>query len=162
MDRLRGLFTRMGLDDVETFIASGNVVFTSRSRGGAALERRIEAGLLEALGYDVKTFLRSGPEIAAIAAFRPFTPARWVAGATRVVGFLAEPPGRETRAALMRLRRDTDDFQVNGREIYWLSTLKQSESKISTVLLERTLKTATTLRGINTIERLAARYAFEP
>ena len=162
MDELRGLFTRMGFDGVETFIASGNVIFESRSKGGAALVRKIEAGLHKALGYEVKTFLRTGSEVAGIAALKPFTPARWEAGATKVVGFLAESPSEDAHNALRKLRSDSDDFQVNGRDIYWVSTLKQSESKISNVLLERMLKTSTTFRGINTIRRLTAKYAFVP
>ena len=32
MDRLRQLFTGLGLKDVETFIASGNVIFSSAAR----------------------------------------------------------------------------------------------------------------------------------
>ena len=162
MDELRRLFVKLGFAGVETFIASGNVVFESRATAGGALEKTIETGLQKALGYEVKTFVRSGTEMAAIAAFTPFTPARWEAGATRVVGFLAGPLSKDARAALMKLRGATDDFQVNGREIYWLSTLKQSESKISNVLLERTLKVSTTFRGINTIHRLTAKYAFTP
>jgi uncharacterized protein (DUF1697 family) len=162
MDELRTLFTAMGQGGVETFIASGNVLFDTRSRGGAALEQKIEAGLHKALGYEVRTFLRTGSEVAAVAAFSPFTPKQWDAGRTRVVGFLAAPLGKDAHAALMKLRSATDDFHVNGREIYWVSTLGQSESKISNVLLERTLKTATTFRGINTIHRLTAKYAFTP
>jgi uncharacterized protein (DUF1697 family) len=162
MDELRGLFARMGFAGVETFIASGNVVFDSRAKGGAALEKKIEAGLARALGYEVRTFLRTGSEIAAIAAFAPFTPKQWETGATRVVGFLAAPLSRDARSALMKLRSATDDFHVNGREIYWVSTLGQSQSKISNVLLERRLQTSTTFRGINTIQRLTAKYAFAP
>ena len=162
MDELRGIFVTMGLAGVETFIASGNVVFESRAKGGAALEKNIEAALHKALGYEVKTFLRTGSEVAAVAAFQPFTSKQWDAGRTKVVGFLADPLSKDAQAALMKLRSATDDFHVNGREIYWLSTLGQSESKISNVLLERTLKVSTTFRGINTIHRLAAKYAFQP
>ena len=78
------------------------------------------------------------------------------------MGFLAEPLSTAALGALMSLRSATDDFHVNGREIYWVSTLGQSDSKISNVLLERTLKTSTTFRGINTIHRLTAKHAFTP
>jgi uncharacterized protein (DUF1697 family) len=53
MDALRRHFASLGFDDVETFIASGNVIFQSRSTAAAALERRIEACLEERLGYEV-------------------------------------------------------------------------------------------------------------
>ena len=71
MDHLRRLFESLGALNVETFIASGNVIFelprgtarSSASRGAETaepvLERKIEGALREALGYDVTTFLRT-------------------------------------------------------------------------------------------------------
>ncbi len=51
MDYLRGLFEAIGSRNVETFIASGNVIFDSKSKNAPALERRIEKHLEETLGY---------------------------------------------------------------------------------------------------------------
>lgn len=45
MDRLREIFESLGLGDVETFIASGNVIFRSRSTKPQALEKKIERSL---------------------------------------------------------------------------------------------------------------------
>ena len=70
MDRLRALFAGLGLQDVSTFIASGNVVFSTDSRDVDALRDTIESHLLRELGYDVATFLRSPAELAAIVALR--------------------------------------------------------------------------------------------
>jgi len=91
MDALRRHFASLGFDDVETFIASGNVIFQSRSTAAAALERRIEACLEERLGYEVKTFLRTDAEVTAIAAYRAFEPARVASAGSFNVGFLAGP-----------------------------------------------------------------------
>jgi len=46
-------------EDVETFIASGNVIFSSRSTDRAALEKKIEARLKKSLGYESRP--SSGP-----------------------------------------------------------------------------------------------------
>jgi uncharacterized protein (DUF1697 family) len=51
MDYLRHLFETLGLSNVETFIASGNVIFDSPSRNTKTLEKKIERHLLEKLGY---------------------------------------------------------------------------------------------------------------
>ena len=59
MEELRRLFTSLGGKDVETFIASGNVIFNSRSRDIPALEHTIEQRLHAALGYEVATFVRT-------------------------------------------------------------------------------------------------------
>ncbi len=61
------------------------------------------------------------------------------------------------RAALEKLATANDIFHVNGREWYWLSHTRQSQSVISNATIERMLKVRSTLRGMNTIVRLAGR-----
>jgi uncharacterized protein (DUF1697 family) len=157
MARLRAQFEALGFEDVETFIASGNVVFSSPSKNAAALEKRIEDRLAAALGYEVKTFLRTEAEVAEVAACKPFTAARRKAAGALCVGFLAQPLDPTGVKALMALRTDDDDFHVNGREIYWICRTGQGVSKFSNALFERMVKARTTFRGMNTMTRLAAK-----
>jgi uncharacterized protein (DUF1697 family) len=157
MDVLRRQFEALGLTDVETFIASGNVLFTSRTANLAALEKKIEARLQGTLGYEVRTFVRTEAEVCAIAGYQPFSPAA-VAGAGAVcVGFLAEPLDRAAVKALLALRTEIDDFHVNGREVYWLCTKRQHESTFSNVRFEKQLRASVTFRGVTTVARLAAK-----
>jgi uncharacterized protein (DUF1697 family) len=156
---LRGHFEKLGFEQVETFINSGNVIFSTGAKNDAALERKIEAHLEKAMGYEVKTFLRSEAEIASIARYKPFDEARMQAALMLCVGFLAAPLDAAAQKLLMAMKTDADDFHVNGREMYWLSTRKQSESKFSNARFERALKISSTFRGLNTIARLAEKYA---
>src|SRR5262252_1044996 len=77
MAKLRKEFEALGLQDVETFIASGNVIFTSRSTDLAALEKKIESRLRTSLGYEVATFVRTAEEVAALAEYKPFDAAQF-------------------------------------------------------------------------------------
>ena len=77
------------------------------------------------------------------------------------VGFVAEPLDRTAVKALMALRSDIDDFHVHGREVYWICRTGQGDSKFSNMVFERMVKARTTFRGVNTIVRLAAKYAGE-
>ena len=159
MDELRTLFAAMGFAGVETFIASGNVIFAADDPDAAALQAQIEGELQQALGYAVATFLRTDAEVAAIARHEPFpAPVLAAAGALNVA-FLAEPLSTTEEQLLMTLKTDIDDFHVHGREVYWLCQAKQSESTFSNTRFERTLRKQTTLRGISTIRKLAAQYA---
>ena len=72
MDELRGLFAEVGLSEVETFIASGNVIFSTTAKATAALEQKIETHLKKALGYDVPTLIRTTAEVAIAAARTPY------------------------------------------------------------------------------------------
>jgi len=158
MDALRRLFTGLGLDDVETFIASGNVVFSTRARDISALERKIEVQLERSLGYEVKTFLRTVPELAAVAAYAPFAAAKIRSSVAFNVAFLANPLDAAATKTVMALRTEIDDFHVHGREVYWLCAKGQSESGFSNAVFERALKTRATFRGMNTVARIAARW----
>lgn len=53
MDHLRDLFEKMGFTAVSTYIASGNVLFSSTSRSSSKLEVLIEKELESALGHAV-------------------------------------------------------------------------------------------------------------
>jgi uncharacterized protein (DUF1697 family) len=156
MDHLRSLFEGMGLANVRTFIASGNVVFDAPDTGGATLERRIEQHLRDALGYHVDTFLRSAAEMEALAAHRPFAgDDADAAGHTLYVAFLAGAPDETAARRLLDFRGDADDFHVHGREIYWLARKKVRESEFSGAVLEKTLGMPATLRNVSTVRKLA-------
>jgi uncharacterized protein (DUF1697 family) len=158
MERLRQEFEAMGLKDVETFIASGNVIFTSRSADRAALEKKIEARLRASLGYEVATFVRTDAEVAAVAGCQPFPAAQIEDGATVYVGFVDRPLDAAAARAVMTFKTETDDFRVKGREVYWLRKTRHSDSPFKYVSLEKTLKIRVTFRGLNTVTRLAAKH----
>ncbi len=157
MDRLRTIVAGVGVDRVETFIASGNVVFESRA-GAATLAPRIEGALRDALGHDVAAFLRTDAEVAAIAARAAF-PAEAVARAgAQVVALLASPLSKAGVRALAGLRTDVDDFAVHGAEVYWLCRTRQSQSTFSNQVFERRVGVPATFRSVTTLQRLSAKY----
>jgi uncharacterized protein (DUF1697 family) len=157
MAELRGLFEGLAFMKVETFIASGNVIFKSRSADITTLQPKIESRLLRSLGYEVKTFLRTVPEVAAIARYKPFNVSELSSAAALYVGFVADPLGAEARKSLMSLTTEIDDFRVRGREVYWLCKTKQSDSTFSNTRFEKLLKARATWRNMNTVVRLSTK-----
>ena len=159
MEDLRKLFEELGFSNVETFIASGNVIFDTPDGDANELERRIERHLRTALGYEVATFLRSTSELADIAKYEPFPAAELAAvGTSLYIAFLQDAPGDKAQEGLMAFRTDQDDFHVHAREIYWLRHGNMSDSKFSGALLEKTIKLPATLRNSTTVRKLVAKY----
>jgi uncharacterized protein (DUF1697 family) len=158
MDVLRQIFQEMGFTNVETFIASGNVIFDALSTDAAALISTIETRLQACLGYAVATFLRTPAELAAVAAYQPFPPEQIQSAAALNISFISTPLDEAVVQKLMALRTEIDDFHVRGREIYWLCRKKQSESTLSNAILEKTIQQSATMRGINTLQRMVERY----
>ena len=157
MAKLRELFESLGLKDVETFIASGNVLFTSSLKNLSPLERKIGAHLENSLGFEVVTFLRKVEEVVAIAKYRPFPEAQIKDAVAFCVGFLAAPLDAKAKASLGALETGIDRFHTHGREVYWLCAKQQHESKFSNVVFEKTTGARVTFRGANTVVKLAAK-----
>ena len=159
MDRLRELFESLGLSNVETFIASGNVIFDSPATNTQMLEKEIEDHLGGSLGYEVATFIRSASELGDIASYRPFEASELDReGNSLYIAFLRSPPGGEAEERLAAFRTEIDDFHVVGREVYWLCRKRMSESAFSGALLEKTVGMPATMRNATTIRKLAAKY----
>src|SRR5256885_14719624 len=139
MDFLRHLFETLGFSSVETFIASGNIVFETTVKNAQVLEWKIENGLREALGYEVATFIRTSEELAAIANYQPFSQSDLDGAVALNIAFLSDRLDDKSEQMMIGLRTDIDDFHIHEREIYWLCRKQQSESKISNAVLEKAL-----------------------
>jgi uncharacterized protein (DUF1697 family) len=158
MQSLRQVFESLGLSTVATFIASGNVIFDATTRDTKTLERKIEKRLREVLGYEVPTFIRREAELAKIANYQPFGQSKLDPGVSINIIFLADRLDQKFKQRVRKLRTNTDAFQIHGREIYWLRRRKQSGSPFSTVPLEKALSRPFTIRGVNTINKIASKY----
>jgi uncharacterized protein (DUF1697 family) len=158
MTRLKSLFGELGFKDVETFIASGNVIFSTPERVTSKLESRIAAHLVDSLGYSVDTFVRPVDEVVAIANSKPFAE-DGNAGITIHVGFLQEALSSPVAKALAAVRTPVDEFLVKGREYYWLCRIRTSDSKVWTSPDIKTLKLPTsTMRNMSSVRKLVAKH----
>ena len=158
MDILRQLFEELGLSKVETFIASGNVIFETPSQNERELEERIQAKLHASLGYQVATFLRTDQEVASIVTYQPFPQSDLDAATAFNVALLSSELDSQSNQKLMALQSEIDAYHIHEREIYWMCQKKQSESKFSNAVLEKTIGRQSTLRGINTLKKLIEKY----
>ncbi|HSQ29095.1 MAG TPA: DUF1697 domain-containing protein [Gemmatimonadaceae bacterium] len=156
MDRLRSLFEALSFQDVSTFIASGNVLFTTARAGSPGLEPKIERHLEGALGFQVATFIRTLAELAAIVQHDAFSPAVVRNAHALWISFLKAPPTAEARDRAMALACATDDFRVHGREIHWLRRATSSEAIVSGAALEKALGAPMTARNVTTVRKLVA------
>ncbi|MFD0407537.1 DUF1697 domain-containing protein [Kitasatospora sp. NPDC127116] len=113
MERLRALFTELGLGNVRSYIQSGNVFFSTDEPDRAALTARIEEHLEQALGYPVPALLRTVDEVAGLLAAEPFRGVEMTPDVRLVVAFLSEPlPGGFT----FPYRSPKGDVEVLGAD----------------------------------------------
>jgi uncharacterized protein (DUF1697 family) len=156
MKRLQALFVDLGFEDVQTFIASGNVVFSTPRGTPGAMEKKIAAHLERSLGYAVATFVRTPAELGAIVTHRAFP--RALAGSTLYIGLLGAKPEAATARQVAALAAPGNEFVLHDRTLYWRSTLGMGRNPISGARLEKVLGQPTTLRRDTTVEKLAQKF----
>lgn len=155
MEVLRAVFVQLGFHAIDTYLASGNVLFDSNAHS-PLLKTRIETALQRELGFEVLTFLRLQTELQDVAARITAIQARPGIVAANVA-FFAQAPGAQAIRALKAFQTPIDDFEIHERELYWACAKKQSESNFDLGKLEGALKLPMTLRGANTVIQLASK-----
>jgi uncharacterized protein (DUF1697 family) len=157
-EELREELELLGFSDVACFRASGNVVFTAEEADEAKLTARIEAGLGEALGYEVPVFLRSAAELRAVAEHEPFDSAALASSKGKLqIAFLRARPKAAAGKKALALAGEDDRLAIEGRELYWLPKGGLSESDLDLKAIGATLG-PTTIRTRGTVEQIAAKY----
>lgn len=66
MRRLKDVFERVGVNDVSTYINSGNVIFSSESVDPRALSAQLERAIETDFGFSVKVMLRDAAAMQAL------------------------------------------------------------------------------------------------
>ncbi len=144
MSRLKAICADAGFMRVETYIASGNVVFDSKAKP-AQVKSALEARLRDELGKPVGVMVRTAAEIAAMIKANPFT--KGEAKHTYVLFLDAAPP----RDALDTVKGQSDEQLARGKReifIHYPSGMGGSKLRIAAA-------SAGTARNMNTVAKLA-------
>ncbi|MCP3470041.1 DUF1697 domain-containing protein [Bradyrhizobium sp. CCGUVB1N3] len=144
MSELKTMCEELGFTAVRTYIASGNVVFTSR-KSEAAIKTALEKRLHAYAGGPVGVLVRSAGEMAQVAADNPFPKA---APNRTLAIFLDEPPPADALAGI-RGRKD-EEVRLGRREIY----VHYGDGMGTSKLVIPAAKTGTA-RNMNTVATLA-------
>jgi uncharacterized protein (DUF1697 family) len=144
MADLRAIAEELGLKDVRTFIASGNLVFTSR-KGEVAIRSELAAAVKQHMSREVGVVIRTAEEMAAVAKANPF---RDAPASFTVAIFLDKAP---PKGALDDARNVAGERMALGaREIYVHYPQGQGRSRLRIPAAD-----AGTARNMNTVNKLA-------
>ena len=145
MTDLTRLCSKAGFTDVQTYIASGNIVFDS-NKSAHEVKAALEASLKRYAGKPVGVAVRTGPEMAAVLEANPF---REAPPNRAVAIFLDAAPPKD---ALDKISGQQDEKVALGRrEIYVWYGDGMARSKLRIPAAAQG-----TARNMNTVAKLAA------
>jgi uncharacterized protein (DUF1697 family) len=154
MDDLKELHKSLGLQEVETYIQSGNVVFTSDEVDWTQIQKDIEDGFAQKFGFQVKVMVRTADEFNAMVENNPFQN-QPIKESNRVIAmFLASHPISTAREDIQKTYSGPEEIHIAGQEAYIYYPEGMGRSKLSNTFLEKKLQTRGTARNWNTVLRL--------
>ncbi len=161
-DRLRSCFEELGLENVSTFIASGNVVFDHAGAGLRELQEELEIHLESALGFFTETFVRPMGHLEQLANIQAIGPLEEDGFFPHVI-FLQEEVDPPVVDGLKSLETSDDRFLPLTDEVIWFRRGGLSETPIKTHELERALgRRKNTTRNLQTIRRILEKFGPSP
>ena len=154
MTELKTLHESLSLQNVTTYIQSGNVVFTSDIADATQLERNIEKAFEERFSFHSHVAVRSLPDLQAIIANTPFQhshdkESKWIA-----VLFLVTPAADNALEEIRKVYNGPEEIVILGKEAYIYYPEGMGRSKLTPALLEKKLGASNTARNWNTVLKL--------
>jgi uncharacterized protein (DUF1697 family) len=156
MGDLCTLFSTLGLEAPTPLLQSGNVIFRSARRDGAALETCLESALATQIGLRTDVFVRSASEWRTVVAGNPFTEQTGTAPNHVLVMCLKTAPGRAGETALRTAIVGREEVHLARRHLYAVYPDGIGRSRLSTSVIERALGTTGTARNWNTVVKIDA------
>lgn len=143
MADLKAICDACGFGKARTYIASGNVLFTS-GKGEAAVKTALERALADYAGKPVGVLVRTAQEMAAVMASNPFPDT----APNRTVAIFLDAPPPVNAAADVKNRKD-EEIRLGRREIY----VHYGEGMAQSRLVIPAARTGTA-RNMNTVAKL--------
>jgi uncharacterized protein (DUF1697 family) len=154
MDQLRDSLEALGLQQVKTYIQSGNVVFKTATTSPAALTKKIESKILSQFGFPVSVICRTVHEIENIIKNNPFMNQAELDHEKFHVAFLSQVPAPAALKRLAGLTLAPDQSCCLGREVYLYFPNGHSGSTLWKHPLDGVLSVVTTTRNWRTVNTL--------
>lgn len=152
MAELRELLGGLGATDVETYIASGNVVL-SVPGDPEAFDRAVESAIEARYGWWRNVISRTPHQVRAALAAHPF---EVIEPKFSYVSFLVGTPTPAGIASAQELRTGDDRWQVIGDELHLRYAAGAGQPQLDADALHRRLGVAGTARNLTTVEKLIA------
>ena len=154
MEDLRKLFTDLGFSNVRSYIQTGNIFFETEETNIQRITEIIETYLLEKLGYEVSTFVRTIQELENTLNLDPFKDIEMNENMRQCLVFISEPLPKDLSYPIVSPKGDINILKAIDGEA--LVLLKQEKGKASnpSAFIEKTFKIKATTRFFHTTQKI--------
>jgi uncharacterized protein (DUF1697 family) len=152
MTALASLYKDLGFNDPETFIQSGNVIFSAaKPLNPEEAAGAVESAIRKKFGYEVPVMVRTVSEMKDLIACNPYLSLENFDPAKMAVIFLKDMPADDQLSKVAGVDYPPDMFRITGKQIYTFCPNGFGRTKIYTNFFEKKMKVTGTARNWNTV-----------
>lgn len=148
MKDLRAMYEALGYDNISSYVQSGNVVFSTKKKSIASLEKTIKAEISNTFSFDVPTLVRDASYFEMIIKNNPYPKATEQDAKSPYVLFLESVP---EEIDIEMPTKETGEYIIKDDAIYINYPEGAGRSKLTTNFFERKLKVSGTMRNWKTV-----------
>jgi uncharacterized protein (DUF1697 family) len=153
MAELRELLTISGLQNVQTYIQSGNAIFQSSENNVHKLEQLIQEVIKSKFGFEVPVLIKTAKDLQRIINTCPFPEEKKQAS---YFTLLHDVPDQELVQIASEKIYEGEEYEIIKDCIYFFCESGYGQAKFNANFFERKLKTFATSRNYNTMIKLIA------
>jgi uncharacterized protein (DUF1697 family) len=154
MKELKSLFEGLKFRNINTYIQSGNVIFSTDETNFKILSKKIEQKILERFNFEVPVVLRTAEELQTAIINNPFLKKKNIETDKLHLTFLSDIPQEENLVKIKEHQFMPDEFTINGKEVYVFCPNGYGKTKLTNTFFENKLKVTATTRNWRTVNEL--------
>jgi uncharacterized protein (DUF1697 family) len=151
MAELRELLTKSGLENVKTYIQSGNVVFQSSINNTKTLEEEIKSSIVNHFGFDVSIIVRTRAQLNTIFDNCPFTEEKKVSS---YFAILSDIPNEDLVKTAYEKTYENEEYKILNDCLYFYCANGYGNAKFNMNYFEKKLEVSATSRNYKTMVKL--------
>ena len=153
MADLKSMCENLGLENVTTYIQSGNLIFNS-NQPNYELENSLEKKINGKYGFNVPVIVRTKRELENSLKNNPFLNKGFDIKKLYLT-FLKEKPKKENLEKTLTFSYEPDKFTISGKDAFIFCSEKYHTSKLTNNFFEKQLKVIATTRNWKTVLKLS-------
>ncbi|GIK59141.1 MAG: DUF1697 domain-containing protein [Ignavibacteriota bacterium] len=153
MSELRTLFEKAGLQNVQTYIQSGNIIFSSKEKLSGKISQNISSAIKKKFGFDVHAIVLTPGELDKVILSNPFIKTQKESDKLYII-FLSSIPSKDNVNRIIAAEYFPEEYIVDGKCIYLFVPNGYGKAKLNNNFFENKLKVFGTTRNLKTLNAL--------
>lgn len=154
MAELREQLAGLPIENIQTYIQSGNIIFKTAEKDLKKIEAWIHDQIVADYGFEVPVMVLKPEEFKYVLDHNPFLQDSSIDPSRLYYTFLDQVPDPDLVNQIQASDYTPEAFQIDGKYLYFFSPKGYGRAKMNNNFFEKKLKVAATTRNTKTVQKL--------